>query len=490
MSGISFSGADQATVEMSLNTNIEFLKKTYSYPKNADFSFRELTIKKSDKQAALFYINTIVNTSEINTSIIEPLLRIDGSSIEATVFVKNIEKVEQMNDITEKLNNGSAVLFIDGSTTAYAFDVSDFKHRGIEKAENESLIKGPKEAFTESASINLSLIRKRIHNTNLIVERHPIGKRTRIDVHIAYVNDIANDQFIEKIKERLQHINVDSVRNLELLEQYIEDRPYSIVPTILYTERPDRAAAFLEDGYVILLMENSAACLILPVTFWGFFHSPEDHYLRFLYGNFSRLIRMAAFFITIFISAIYIAITSFHSEMIPPDLLFAIASARERVPFPVVLEVLIMEIAFELIREAGLRIPNPLGPTIGIVGALILGQAAVEANIISPIIVIIVALSGLSSFTISDISFNYALRLTKFLFIIGAALFGIYGLTAAFLLWLVYLASIDSFGVPFFAPMTPHFKSSNDTLFRKLLIREVYRPDFLDPKNLRKKKMR
>ncbi|ERN54585.1 spore germination protein [Alkalihalophilus marmarensis] len=265
---------------------------------------------------------------------------------------------------------------------------------------------------------------------------------------------------------------------------------YSLLPSVLYTERPDRTAAYIDDGYIAIIMENSPAALILPVTFWSFFHSPEDHYSRLLYGNFSRLIRLLAVFITLFISSFYIAVTNFHEEMIPIDLLLAIAGAREQLPFPLVFEIVMMEFAFELIREAGLRIPSPLGPTIGIVGALILGQAAVEANVISPIVVIVVALSGLSSFAIADVSLNYTIRMIRFVFIFAAATYGIFGIIGAFILCLMYAAAARSFGVPFLSPLSPHFRSGNDTVFRGPVTKEIFRPGQIHPRDMKKNSMR
>jgi spore germination protein KA len=231
-------------------------------------------------------------------------------------------------------------------------------------------------------------------------------------------------------------------------------------------------------------MENSPSSLILPATLWSLLHSPEDHYLRAPYGNFIRILRFVALFIAVFTSSLYIAITNFHVGMIPPDLLMAIAGTRERVPFPSIIEILMMELAFELIREAGLRVPSPIGPTIGIVGALILGQAAVQANIISPIVIIVIALSGLSSFIIIDISMNFAIRLTRFIFILGAGFIGIYGSTALFIVFLFYLVSLRSFGTPYFAPMTPHYFSSKDLLLRHVPIKERFRPGYLKPKDM------
>ena len=285
-------------------------------------------------------------------------------------------------------------------------------------------------------------------------------------------------------KEKLKSLDTDTVLDLSILEQYLEERPRSLFPTLLYTERPDRAASFIEEGHIVLLMSNSPSCLVLPATFWSIFHSPEDHYLRTPYGNFIRILRIIAMFIAFFTSSFYIAVTNFHVGMIPPDLLMAMAGSRERTPFPSIIEVLLMELAFELIREAGLRVPSPIGPTIGIVGALILGQAAVQANIISPIVIIVIALSGLSSFIISDISLNFALRMSRFLFIFSSGFIGIYGSTALFVFGLFYLVSLRSFGTPYFAPMTPHFFSSKDLIIRHVPIKERFRPGYAKPKDM------
>ncbi len=226
----------------------------------------------------------------------------------------------------------------------------------------------------------------------------------------------------------------------------------------------------------------------MPTTFWSLFHSPEDHYLRTPYGNFIRILRIVSLFIAMFASSSYIAITNYHVGMIPPDLLMAVAGTRERVPFPSIIEILMMEMAFELIREAGLRVPSPIGPTIGIVGALILGQAAVQANIISPIVIIVIALSGLSSFIISDVSMNFAIRMSRFLFIFAAGFMGVYGVTALFTVSLFYLVSLKSFGTPYFAPMTPHFFSSKDLLIRHVPAKERFRPGYLKPKDMVKQR--
>ncbi|MDC3417750.1 spore germination protein [Aquibacillus salsiterrae] len=475
------------SIAKNLDKNVKQLNKMFSSDKNSDFASREFVAQYSNNKINIFYYSTIVNGDKLYTGIIQPLLENVGETLKNVVTLEAIEELSTYEDVIEHINSGYVIIFEDTLDKAFAIDVAQFQHRGIEKSQNESVIKGPKEAFTEALGVNVSLLRKRFHDKQLINESLKVGERSKLEVNLLYVEDLVNNDVLKDVKKRINDIKSDNVRNVEMLEQFLEERPYSIVPSILYTERPDKAATYIEDGYIVILMDNSSACLIVPINFWAFFQSPEDRYLRFLYGNFTRLIRFIAFFITVFISAIYIGVTNYHSEMIPPDLLLAITAARERVPFPLVFEVLLMEIAFELIREAGIRIPNPLGPTIGIVGALILGQAAVDANIISPIVVIIVALSGLTSFAVSDVSMNYSVRLSKYIFITASAWFGMFSLTGAFIVWISYLSSLKSFGVPFFSPVTPTYKSPGNNLFRKALKNEIWRPGNIKPKDIKKK---
>ncbi|GAA0315391.1 spore germination protein [Bacillus carboniphilus] len=476
-------------IQKNYEANLTVLKQIYNVPTNVDVKFRDIHLKGSNKKACLIFIASITDTKTIEMHVLHPLLThsFQDTKVDEIISAQNIQSVNTIRDILTDLNKGNAVLLIEGENTGYTVECSNVQSRSVDKAEDEVILKGPKEAFNEKAVTNISLIRKKIKNESLMVESAIVSKRSNNEVFLLYVKDLANEQLVSRVKKRLKHIDSDAIQNLGLLEQNIEDRKKSLFPTLLYTERPDRAASFLEDGYIVLLMDNSPASLIMPATFWSFFHNPEEHYLRFPYGNFTRLLRILAVFITLFTSATYVAITNFHSEMVPADLLLAIASTREKVPFPVLIEILIMELAFELIREAGLRVPSPIGPTIGIVGALILGQAAVEANIISPIIIIVVALGGLSSFAVSDISLNYTVRIARFLFIIGAGLLGIFGMTAVFVLGLIYMTSLESFGVPYLAPMTPRYTSSDDTIFRRLLQNERYRPGYVQPDDIKKR---
>ena len=263
----------------------------------------------------------------------------------------------------------------------------------------------------------------------------------------------------------------------------MEERPYSLVPTVLLTERPDRAVSFLLEGHVILIHNYSPFALVVPVTFWDLFHTSEDSYLRLTYGNFIRMLRMTAILIAISLSPLYVALANYHNEMIPTDLMFAIAGTRETIPLPAVVEIFLMDFAFELIREAGVRVPSPMGQLIGLVGALILVQAAVQANVVSPRLIIGVALGGVASCAIPNNNLGYMIRISKFILFFFAAFLGLYGLALSVVLYLAYLISIKSFDVPFLAPVAPFFKGPRDAFFRTVIWKDWNRPSHLNPKN-------
>ncbi|KAA9022670.1 spore germination protein [Niallia endozanthoxylica] len=464
----------------------------YSFPNNIDFMLREFTINKMERRAVLFYIPSLTDTKLIDEEIIKPLIMTDKeiTDVPSAMSVSSIRTETGIDKAVNGLNTGDTLLLVEGLRHGYMIKTASAAGRSVEKPQNETTLFGPKESFIEKADINISLIRKRIRSEDFTVEKLTIGARSHNEVFIIYNKELASEKVLSEVKGRIGAISKDAVQNISLLAQHIEDRKRSLVPTVLQTERPDRAASFIEDGYVIVVMNNSPFALVAPSTFWSFYHSGDDHYLRFINGNFTRLLRILAMFITLFTPSAYIAITNYHMEMLPTDLLLAIAGAREMVPFPAILELLMLELAFELIREAGVRVPVPIGPTIGIVGALILGQAGVEANVVSPIVVIVVALSGLSSYAIGDVNLNYTIRITRFAFLIAAGLMGIFGMVLCFMAALIYLTSLKSFGVPYLAPLTPAYKSSGDTVFRRLLTNEILRPGFTKTKDITKDTVR
>ncbi len=480
----------------SLRKNIEMLQEIFHFPQNQDFIFRELYIKSLKKQGVVLWIDGIVNEDMLQDHILQPLMEVDTGLKEKVDIIDSIatihsgEKIIELEIVVDHIIQGKTILLIEGYDKAISFNTTKYEHRDIDKTTVENVIKGPQEAFIESGKVNRALIRKQIKNENLITESIKIGKRANKYVYVMYIKDLANEEIVGKVKERIIQIDTDTIATISVLEQHIEERPYSLVPTILTTERPDRAAAFLQEGHVILIMDNASPhCLIAPATFWSFFHTAEDTYQRWIYGNFIRFIRLIACIVALLAPAIYLSATNYHVEMIPTDLLLAIGATRETVPFPVILEIGMMEMAFELLREAGVRIPTPIGPTIGIVGALILGQAAVEANMVSPILVIVIAITGLASFAIPDNNLSSMVRIGRFLFLGLAATMGLLGVASGLVMGVAYLVSVESFGVSFLAPMMPYYPSSKDMLFRPPVWKQWIRPQHVHPKDrIRRKK--
>ncbi|VEF49823.1 GerKA2 spore germination GerA type complex [Bacillus freudenreichii] len=477
-----------------LLTNVNKLKEAFCYPANNALKLRNLHLPCYKKDVTLLFVEGTVDANLIDTHIVKPLLEKEtGSSIQEAAFITYLIKsvlttadakeVKTIQDAAKDMVNGNTVIVIQSLDAVISVETTGFEKRSIAEPTAETVIKGPKAAFIESAATNRSLIRNLIRDPKLMTETVTIGERAPQPVSVMYMQGLADSKTIEKVKNRIQEIKTDIVLTLSNLEQHIEERPYSIFPSTLTTERPDRAASFLMEGHIVLVMENSPDVLIVPVTFWSLFHTVEDQYLRMPYGNFIRMIRLLSLLIALFMPALYIAITTFHAEMLPTDLMLAIAATREKMPFPVIMEIIIMEVTFEILREAGVRVPSTLGPTIGIVGALILGQAAVEANIVSPSLVIVVAVTGLASFTIPDVSLNIAVRMLRFVLLLAANFLGFFGMSIFLGFFIAYFVSIKSFGVPFFAPLSPHFPSSKDMLIRPPVWKQWLRPFSMSPKD-------
>lgn len=484
--------AQNEPLNFDLNNNLNVLKEIFCYPVNQDFIIREVYIKSINRKGVLLFLQGMTDVETVERHIITPLLNheIENQTSEDIISIlmtrvltgKGVHRVDNFKRIATDIVNGNTILLVQASSLALSLSTVGYEHRAVEKPTNENTLKGPKEAFVESEQTNRSLIRKYSRDEKLVSETINVGEKTETPVIIMYIADIANTNIVRDVKKRISNIKASKVGTAAVLEQYIEDRPYSLVPTVLSTERPDRVAAFLQEGHVAVLMDGSPSALVVPITFWSVFHNPEDQYQRLIYGNFIRIIRIMCVFIALLTPGLFIAVTTYHVDMIPTDLVLAIASSREKLPFPAIMEVIIMEFAFEILREAGVRIPTPIGPTIGIVGALILGQAAVEANIVSPILVIIVAITGLSSFAIPEMSLSFMIRIARFLFLLSGALMGFYGLATLFVISLAYVSSIKSFGVYFMSPFAPIYRSSKDLVARPPVWRQWIRPMNIQPK--------
>lgn len=485
-------------ISKKLENSLEYMKKVYSVPKNGDVIVREFDIIVKDRAipAFILFIDGMTDRKIINTFILQPLMLISNLDIKSEEkdvgeFLRKhllpqnqLKIVKTYREVIDEVNFGGCGLFVDGIDTAFAADVKGWEHRGIERPNNELVIRGPQEGFNEVLRVNTALVRKILKDEDLIVENIQIGKRSKTPCSMLYVKDIANDSLVNEVRRRLKSIKIDYLVDSGELEQLIEDKTFLPAPQIIATERPDRVAELVSDGRVAIMMHGSPFCLVVPVSGISLLHSAEDAYVRFPYATFFRLIRLMGILFSLLLPGMYLAITNFHQEMIPTDLLLAVEASRERVPFPSIIEILIMELAFELIREAGIRIPGPIGPTLGIIGALILGQAAVAANIVSPILIIIVAVTGIGSFAVPNFSFALSLRVLRFIYILLGAMAGFLGITTGVFIHGLFLVSAKSFGVPFMVPFGPKTADNIFNVISKAPIwKQERRFDYLNTKD-------
>ena len=486
----------EPNVFLNLNENLDFLKSKYNILINPDIKIREFNMFALNKNYKCFiiYIDGLVDSISINEFVLESLMsekhrysKTFGGSL--TDYVDNcllhqnsVKKLREYKDVFTSINTGDCVLFIDTLDVAFSIDVKKFEQRSITVPENESIIKGPQQGYVENLRTNTSLLRRIINNENLIIENVPVGKISQTRCGVCYMQNIANGDLVAEVKYRLQNLDVDSMLSTGELEQLIEDDEGFGIPHILSTERPDKCAKYLLQGRVVVLVNGNPYALIMPATIEDFLFSPEDTNLRPLFANFLRSIRILAALITLLLPGIYMAITSFHQELLPTELLFSILSARENVPFPIILELLLMEISFELIREASLRVPSLIGSSIGIVGALILGDAAVNAGIVSPTLIIIVAITGIASFAIPDFSFGFHVRIFRFWFIALGFTAGFLGIGVGLFIYITMLCSLKSFGIPYTTPIAPPYNTKGNGFFIPPIWKQEYRASFLSPK--------
>lgn len=483
-----------------IKENLEFIKSKYNALINKDVIIREFSMSAYNKNYSCFiiYIDGLSDSISINDFILEPLMfekkrhnknANENSSQNLSDYVSNsllpqnsVKRVEKFEDALSGINMGDCLLFIDTLNIAFDIDVKSYNQRSIDTPNNEAVIKGPQEAFIENFRTNTSLIRRIVNNENLVIETIEVGKISKTKCGICYMQNIANGDLVSEAKYRVSNLDIDSLFSSGQLEQLIEDNEGFGIPLSISTERPDKCAKYLLQGRIVIIVNGCPYALVVPANIEDFLFSPEDANLRPMFANFLRGIRVIAAVITLLLPGTYIAITSFHQEILPTELLFSILSARENVPFPIIFEILLMEFSFELIREAGIRVPSPIGSTIGIVGALILGDAAVNAGIVSPTLIIIVAITGISSFAIPDFAFGFHLRMLRFAFIALGFTAGFLGIGTGLFVYATLLCSLKSLGVPYTAPIAPAFNTKGNGYFIQPIWKQEYRPSFISPK--------
>lgn len=392
--------------------------------------------------------------------------------------IADVKKLENLDESIDAMLAGNAVFFIDGYDKAMKISSKGYPSTGVMEAESEKVLRGSREGFSDSVKSNSALIRKRLRDTRLKVEEYKIGVRSHTLTQVLYMDDLVHEGLLEEVKERLEEFQIDGILDSGMLEQLTEDVWYSPFPQYQTTERPDRAVQEILKGKVVILCDNSPEALILPGNFSSFMESSEDWYHRFEMASFLRILRYLAVIMATVLPGLYLAVIRFHTQILPSALILSFAEAREGVPFSSVLELIFLELAFELIREAGVRVPGSLGNAIGIVGGLVIGQAAVEANLVSPIVVMIVALTALGSMTVPNEEFAAAFRLVKYGFLILGGYLGIYGIVLGVYLVIGHLAGLISFGIPYLVPFIKKEQkgSRGEGVMRVPLRKRVLRP--------------
>lgn len=464
-----------------LDENLTNIKETLG--NSGDLVIREFkTGKPSMHKVAIVYVNGLGDKDLIGSSIIERLMsdvthnESEGSPLPGQLFtyvkeniltVATIEDVIDWNKFFLSLLSGQTMLLIDGWNQAISCAVEGGELRSITEPTIEPAVRGPKDSFVEALITNTAMVRQRIKSPNVRVEIKKMGKITQTDIAIMYVKGIVNDKLLDEVRERLGKIEADEVTSSNTIEEWITDDIWTPWPTVFVTERPDVVAGELLEGRVVIFVNGTPNPLILPATWVQFFQTAEDYYLRWNIASFLRILRITAFLITLLGPSLFIAFLSFHQELIPTPLLVSLAAQRQGIPFPVFIEALLMEITFEVLREAGVRMPRPIGQAVSIVGALVLGEAAVAAGIVSSAMVIVVAGTAIASFTIPHHSMTDAIRLLRFVMMILAASFGLYGIGLGVIVLVAHTCSVRSFGIPYLVPFAPLiFADWKDTIIR------------------------
>ncbi|MFH5184024.1 spore germination protein [Paenibacillus sp. TAB 01] len=471
-----------------LQHNLNVLQSIYT--ECPDIVFRPFVIH-GKKQAALIYFEGLSNCEEMNENVLAPLMSENSADIqeikgivEQRLSIAKVNYVQAVDECVKHISLGYTLLLIDGFDQGILLALMKFEKRSVEEPTAESVVRGPREGFTETLYVNTSILRRKIRSPLMKFKTLKIGRYTQTDVSIAYILGLAEEQLLEEVRNRLMRIDIDGVMDSGNIEEFIEDASFSPFPQIISTERPDVAASALLEGRVVILTEGSPFALIAPVTIFSLMQASEDYYERFLLGTVIRWMRFLLLGVSLMLPSIYVALLAFHQEMIPTTLLISIAASREQIPFPAIVEALLMEITFEALREAGIRLPKQIGSAVSIVGALIIGDAAVSAGLVSPPMVMVVAFTGIASFTSGRYNAAGAFRILRFPLIILAGSLGLLGVMWGLILIVIHLCTLRSFGVPYLSGLAPGMRNEwKDMLVRAPIWSLKKRPKFSSDDN-------
>ncbi len=412
------------------------------------------------------YIGELTDETTLNEYILRPLmstiLRTEARNeklvhiiLERVVEVGAAYITTDIDECIQRLLDGYCLLLVQGAACGLLIHISNMEGRQVSEPTAETVLRGPQQSFNENIGTNINLVRQIIRSPSLHIDSLQVGSETRTQVALLYLDDVADPEIVNTIRSRIEALQISSILESGYIESLIQDRIYTPFPTMKNTERPDAIAGGILEGQIAIMVDGSPFVLLAPVTLFQLFHTPEDYYNRFDIASFLRLIRFTAFFISMTLPALYIAVTTFHQEMLPTTLLITLAAQREGIPFPGLVEALLMELTFEVLREAGVRMPRAIGPAISIVGALVLGQAAVDAGIVSAGMVMVVSFTAICNFVIPQLNIAISARLIRFSFMILAGVFGFIGIVSGIITVLIHLAGLESFGMPYMSPIAP-----------------------------------
>ncbi|KYH34941.1 spore germination protein B1 [Clostridium tepidiprofundi DSM 19306] len=472
-------------ISLSAEENLEYIEELLK--DNSDIIFRKFNIGKW--KASIVYIDGMADKILLNEYVLEPLMITYSSINDVTkpqdirdnlLTVTDMREVKKLSEGVNAALSGDTLMFIDGLNIAYVIATRYWPVRGVSEPSGETVIRGARDGFTETIRFNTALVRRRIRDTRFKEERGVVGKRSKTDIAIMYIDDIVNKDILKEVKDRIDNINIDAVLDSAYVEQLIEDNKMSLFPQLQTTERPDVVASALYEGRVAILVDNSPFAIIAPATLPAFFQTPDDYNQRWINSSLVRILRFVGIVISLILPALYVAVTSYHTSIIPTKLAYSIAASREGVPFPAFIEAIIMEFSFAMLMEAVVRLPKPIGATIGIVGGLIIGQAAVSAGIVSPIMIMIVSWTAITTFVTPNYEVVSALRMVRFLLIIASAIIGLYGIILGLTVLIIHLVKLESFGVPYLSPIVnPNTRDFKDMFIRAPISKFKDRPRFM-----------
>ncbi len=467
-----------------LEQNIDLIH--YFMGKSSDVIVRELLLP-CKLRCVLFYLDGMVDKQALQDNVVTPLLErspennVSIHSLEERfINVSEVAKVQSIETALDQMISGGVLFLMDKANYGLIIPLPGWEDRGITESQTQTTVRGPQNSFTETLRTNTTQVRRIVKDTRVRISTVKVGKLTKTDIAIMYIKGLADEDLIKQLHERLQSISVDRILEGEYLEELLsKNKQWTLFPTSFNSDRPDSIAAGILEGKIALFVDGTPFVLLVPSFFTDFIQSADDYYQPYIYSSAIRILRYISLFICMLAPSVYIALTTYHQDMLPTQLLLSLAAQREGVPFPAFVEALIMEIAFEILREAGLRMPRTIGQAVSIVGTIVIGQAAVEAGIVSAVMVIVVAITAISSFVLPAYTMSLTTRLIRFGFMGFAAMFGAYGLTIGILILVVHLCSLQSYGFPYMSPIAPYLQGEQSDA----ILRFPYR-------NLRKKESR